>query len=134
MAIKLRTLTEIEKAAIEKLARSRTAAAREVERARMILLASKGKRVDAIAEELELSAATVRTWLKRFNSDGLDGLNDLARSGRPATYNSEQVAEVIAAALSAPQKLGQPFACWTLDRLETYLNRQSGIAKLPKAA
>jgi hypothetical protein len=34
MAIKLRTLTEIENAAI----------AREVERARMILLASKGKR------------------------------------------------------------------------------------------
>jgi hypothetical protein len=58
-----------------------------VERARMILLAGKGKRVDAIAEELELSAATVRTWLKRFNSDGLDGLNDLARSGRPTTYN-----------------------------------------------
>jgi hypothetical protein len=31
MAIKLRTLTEIEKNAIEKLARSRTAAAREEE-------------------------------------------------------------------------------------------------------
>jgi hypothetical protein len=44
MAIKQRTLTEIEKAVIEKPARSRTAAAREVERARMILLASKGKR------------------------------------------------------------------------------------------
>ena len=127
MTIKLRTLTEIEKAEIEKLARSRTAAAREVERARMIVLASKGKRVDAIAEELELSAATVRTWLKRFNSDGLDGLNDLARSGRPATYNSEQVAEVISAALSDPQKLGQPFACWTLDRLETYLNEEKKI-------
>jgi transposase len=127
MAIKLRTLTEIEKAAIEKLARSRTAAAREVEWARMILLASNGKRVDAIAEELELSAATVRTWLKRFNRDGLDGLNDLTRSGRPATYNSEQVAEVIAAALSDPQKLGQPFACWTLDRLETYLNEEKKI-------
>jgi transposase len=127
MAIKLRTLTEIEKATIEKLARSRTAAAREVERARMILLAGKGKRVDAIAEELELSAATVRTWLKRFNSDGLDGLNDLTRSGRPATYSAEQVAEVIATALTDPQQLGQPFACWTLDRLETYLNEEKKI-------
>jgi hypothetical protein len=37
MTIKLRTMTEIEKAAIEKLARSRTTAAREVERARMIV-------------------------------------------------------------------------------------------------
>jgi hypothetical protein len=29
--------------------------------------------------------------------------------------------------LSDPQKLGQPFACWTLDRLETYLNEEKKI-------
>jgi len=127
MAIKLRTLTHEEKAAIAKLARSRTAAAREVERARIILLASKGKRVPAIAQELELTEITVRAWLKRFNNEGLDGLADLPRSGRPATYSAEQVAEVIAAALSDPQQLGQPFACWTLDRLETYLNEEKKI-------
>jgi transposase len=127
MAIKLRELTDEEKAAIAKLARSRTAAAREVERARIILLASKGKRVPAIAQELELTEITVRAWLKRFNNEGLDGLADLPRSGRPATYSAEQVAEVIAAALSDPQQLGQPFACWTLDRLETYLNEEKKI-------
>jgi transposase len=127
MAIKLRTLTPEEKAAIAKLARSRTAAAREVERARIILLASKGKRVPAIAQELELTEITVRAWLKRFNNEGLDGLADLPRSGRPATYSAEQVAEVIATALSDPQQLGQPFACWTLDRLETYLNEEKKI-------
>src|SRR5262247_3219006 len=91
MAIKLRTLTHEEKAAIAKLARSRTAAAREVERARIILLASKGKRVPAIARELELTEITVRSWLKRFNNEGLDGLADLPRSGRPAAYSAEQV-------------------------------------------
>ena len=127
MAIKLRTLTPEEKAAIAKLARSRTAAAREVERARIILLASKGKRVPAIAQELELTEITVRAWLKRFNNEGLDGLADLPRSGRPTTYSAEQVAEVIATALSDPQQLGQPFACWTLDRLETYLNEEKKI-------
>jgi transposase len=127
MAIKLRELTDEEKAAIAKLARSRTAAAREVERARIILLASKGKRVPAIAQELELTEITVRAWLKRFNNEGLDGLADLPRSGRPATYSAEQVAEVIATALSDPQQLGQPFACWTLDRLETYLNEEKKI-------
>jgi transposase len=126
MAIKLRELTDEEKAAIAKLARSRTAAAREVERARIILLASKGKRVPAIEQELELTEITV-AWLKRFNNEGLDGLADLPRSGRPATYSAEQVAEVIAAALSDPQQLGQPFACWTLDRLETYLNEEKKI-------
>jgi transposase len=127
MAIKLRELTDEEKAAITKIARSRTAAAREVERARIILLASKGKRVPAIAQELELTEITVRTWLKRFDKHGLAGLTDLHRSGRPATYSAEQVAEVIATALSDPQQLGQPFACWTLDRLERYLNEEKKI-------
>jgi transposase len=35
---------------------------------------------------------------------------------------------VIAAALSKPETLGLPFACWTLDRLTAYLNEHKGIA------
>jgi GTP-sensing pleiotropic transcriptional regulator CodY len=56
MATKLRPLTAEEKAAIEKPARSRTAAARAVEMAQIILSASRGKRVPAIAEELDPSS------------------------------------------------------------------------------
>lgn len=47
--------------------------------------------------------------------------------GERATYPPEEVAEVIAAALTDPQQLRQPFACWTLDRLETYLNEEKKI-------
>jgi DNA-binding NarL/FixJ family response regulator len=68
MALKLRTLSPEEHETIEKLAHARTAAARLVERARIILLAHQGQRVPAIAQQLQLTAITVRTWLKRFNS------------------------------------------------------------------
>jgi transposase len=128
MAIKLKKLTTAEQAAIEKRARSRTAPAREVERARLILLADMGQRVPAIAQELALTETTVRTWLKRFNEAGLDGLQDRPRAGRPVTYQPEQVAEVIATALTDPRQLNQPFACWTLDRLATSLNEEKQIA------
>jgi hypothetical protein len=37
------------------------------------------------------------------------------------------VAAVTAIALSNPQQLHLPFARWTLDRLEVYLNAQQGI-------
>ena len=127
MALKVKELTAEEQSAIEKLARSRTASARDVERAHIILLASRGTRVPAIAKELELTEITVRTWLKRFNAAGLAGLQDQPRSGRPVTYQPEQVSEVIATALTNPQHLNQPFACWTLDRLETYLNEEKKI-------
>lgn len=128
MALKLRELTADEQKAINKLARSRTAPARFVERARIIQLSSAGARAPAIAQQLNLSQVTVRTWLKRFNSEGLSGLNDRNRKGRPVTYGSEQVAELIALSLTDPQQLGLPFGCWTMDRLALYLNEHKGIA------
>lgn len=128
MALKLRTLSPEEHATIEKLAHSRTAAARLVERARILLLANQGHRVPAIAHQLQLTAITVRTWLKRFNAAGLAALTDKPRTGRPATYTPQQVAAVIATSLTPPEQLGLPFASWTLDRLEAYLNEHKAIA------
>ncbi len=128
MVLKLRPLTTEEQAAIERLANSRTASAREVERAQVIRLATTGQRVPVIAQRLELAAKTVRVWLKRFNAAGLAGLDDAPRSGRPTTYTPEQVSEVVAAALTAPQQLDLPFGCWTLDRLAVYLKEHKGIA------
>jgi len=125
--IRLRELTPEEQTMIERLAHSRTAEARVVERTRMIWHASRGLSVPAIASELGLHAQTVRHWLTRFNAAGLEGLADQPRGGRPATYTPDQVAEVIATALTDPQTLGQPFARWTLDRLEPYLNEERGI-------
>ncbi len=125
--IRLRELSSEEQKMIERLAHSRTAEARLVERAQMIWHASQGSSVPAIAADLDLHPQTVRHWLKRFNADGLEGLHDQPRGGRPATYTPEQVAEVIATALTDPKTLGQPFASWTLDRLEVYLNEEKGI-------
>jgi transposase len=127
MALYVRPLTDEERTTLARVAYSRTAATREVECARIIWLASQGQRVPAIAAELHLSAKTVCRWLKRFNADGLAGLTDAFRSGRPATYTRGWVAEVIATALSDPQQLHLPFGSWTRDRLEVYLNTEKGI-------
>jgi transposase len=109
------------------LAQSRTAAARTVERAKIIWLASQGWRVPAIARDVRLNDDTVRLWLKRFNADGLDGLHDRPRAGRPATYTAEQAGEVVALSLTDPQSLDLPFASWTLDRLTAYLHEVKRI-------
>jgi transposase len=124
----LRDLSAEEASAVHNLARSRTAAARRVERARIVWQASQGETPPAIAQTLGLSAETVRRRIRRFNAEGLAALEDKPRSGRPATYTPEQVAEVIAAALADPQTLQLPFASWTLDRLAAYLAEHRGIA------
>ena len=105
MVPRLRELTAEERSAVDTLARSRTAPARRVERARIIWSAGRGEGVPAIAERLRLDAYTVRGWIKRFNAAGLAGLEDRPRAGRPPTYAPAQVATVIATALTDPRAL-----------------------------
>jgi transposase len=124
----LRALTAEERTTVETLARSRTAPARRVERARIVWRASRGETPPVIAAALGADAETVRRRIRRFNAEGLAALEDHPRSGRPATYSVGEVAAVIASALTAPRRLGLPFAAWTLDRLAAYLPEHKGIA------
>ena len=124
----LRPLTNDETRTIDRLAHSRTEAARTVERAQIIWQAQGGARVPAIARRLGLCEATVRLWLTRFNAQGLDGLVDAPRAGRPATYTPEEIGTVIATSLTPPDDLDLPFGSWTLDRLAAYLHEVAGIA------
>ena len=106
----LREVTPEEREALEQLAHSRTAQAR------------------LVARRLGITRPGVYSWVRRFNERGLPGLQDRPRRGRPATYTPQQKAEVIAASLTRPDELGLPFGCWTLDRLQAYLNEHKGIA------
>src|SRR3954453_11339911 len=125
--VTLRGLTPEERQGLEQLAASRTAQARFVERARLLIAIADGRRPSQVARDLGICRPTVYTWIRRFNERGSHGLEDRPRSGRPHTYTAGQRAEVIAAALSDPKALGLPFGCWTLDRLRDYLNEQRGI-------
>src|SRR3954467_3750367 len=124
----VRAMTAEEEQALRALAQSRTAQARLRDRARICWLSHQGQRVAAIKAALGIADGTVRVWITRFNAEGLDGLRDRRRGGRPATYTAEQVGELIAVSLTDPQELGLPFGSWTLDRLAAYLNEEQGIA------
>lgn len=128
MALKTRDMTPEEIESVRRLSRSRTEAARLVERAKMVWLSRQGFRVREIAAELHVSGRTVYAWLNRFNAEGLAGLYDGPRAGAPRRYTPEEAGIVIATALTAPQALELAFACWTLDRLQAYLNEVKGIA------
>jgi transposase len=127
MALRVREMSPEERAEIQRFAQSRAAAARLVERAQIIWQVSQGERVPGVAQRLSISEGTARTWIKRFNAGGVPALQDRPRPGRSATYSPEVVGEVLAASLANPQQLGQPFASWTVRRLETYLNEVKGI-------
>jgi transposase len=133
--IRVREMTEQEAERVRKLAHSRTEPLQKVQRARIIWLSKEGWGAPRIAEELHLCGRTVRRWIERFNREGTAGFEDEPRTGRPPTYTSQQVSEVIQTALTDPQtvsvELGLdpplPFGAWTLDRLATHLSEHRGI-------
>jgi len=58
----------------------------EVLRARMILHAAEGLANDEIARRLDTRREVVSLWRKRFFTERLAGLEELARSGRPRSF------------------------------------------------
>jgi transposase len=127
MTLRLREVTDGERAEVGRIARSHILGAALVRRAQIVVHALDGLKAEEIASRMDLCGNTVRHWLNRFNARGLQGLEEDVRTGRPPTYSAEQRSAVITAALTPPAELGLPFACWTLDRLVAYLSGQ-GIA------
>jgi len=53
------------------------------ERIHFVLMAASGKSAPEIAPLMDYDADLVRTWLKRYVTSGVTGLQDQVRSGRP---------------------------------------------------
>jgi len=77
-----------DKASLVALARSRTAEAHAVERARIILACLDGKEIQQVARELGVSVATVSKWRQRFSLWGLRGQRDQPRPGKPVRHDN----------------------------------------------
>ena len=88
---------------------------RQAARAVMVLLSLRGLPAAEIAGLLDCHPATVRRWISRFNAEGLAGLADRPRCGRPR-LGGRRLTSRIAALLERPGP-------WTLPRIWRYLGR-----------
>ena len=77
------------------LSRSRTLSHGLVRRANIILMSADGLGNRVIAQKVGLSAQSVATWRNRFLRQGLMGLYDERRSGRPRSVAAEDITALI---------------------------------------
>lgn len=105
---------------LERLSRSRTDEARLVERAKIILACLSGKQNDVIAVEHKTQPMTVGVWRKRFAAEGLAGLRDKPRPGKPPKYQAAELKKRIIAKLEEPPPAG--LATWDGGSLAQALN------------
>jgi transposase len=98
--------SEIDRQILEQWAHSRTEEARLVERAKIILKCLQGERIHSIARELKVRPNTVIEWRRRFDKQGINGLQDRPRSGKPVQYEAEFRNQVLKT-LELPPPSGQ---------------------------
>ncbi|MGB3287157.1 IS630 family transposase [Mycolicibacter algericus] len=88
-----------DRATLESWTRSSTVPAGHVERARIVLAVADGVGTSGAARLVGVSRPTVIKWRDRFAANGISGLDDEERSGRPKTVDD---AAIIAATLDPP--------------------------------
>ena len=76
---------------LESLSRSLSLAAGLVSRAKIVLLCADGFDNKAVAEEVGTSRQTVGKWRERFRTQGLMGLYDEHRPGKPRSIEDDEV-------------------------------------------
>ena len=79
-------LTTEQRVELEARARHYTSPYRDVVRAKIVLMAARGLDNDEIAARLDTSRVIVSKWRKRFFEQGLSGLEERPRGGRPRVF------------------------------------------------
>jgi transposase len=74
-----------------RLTRSSSVRAGLAQRARIVLLASEGVKNAEIAERVGVTRPTVNLWRSRYAEQGLAGLADVDRPGRPKTVDQRMI-------------------------------------------
>jgi len=110
-------MTDEQRSVLEKLIRSRTAPHRDVQRARVLLMAGDGFASTRIASEVGVSAATVVSWRERFSEEGLKNFSAVRSGrGRKPSLPAETVQEIVRLTLHETPPGETHWSCRTMAK------------------
>lgn len=110
---------------LERLVAQASAPQHLVLRAKIVLAAWRRQTNAQIARDLRVCVDTVRKWRRRFRREGIPGLLDRARSGRPPVYGIAEQLLIIATVTGAPPQVD---AQWTHRGIAEHLHAPVGVS------
>jgi transposase len=128
--------TRLEVAAQHTAAELRRLARHEEDRRaamRMIALAETmdGADRETAARRGDMSGQALRDAIKRYNAEGLDGLHDRPRGGRPPKLSEAQRSELRAIVVEGPDVEAEGLSAYTRDDLVKIVAAKWGVAYGP---
>jgi transposase len=124
--VRARRLTDQEGQRLQQIVRRGKHGSIRVRRAMIIMASASGTPVPAIARLVAADEDTVRDVIHLFNAKGLAALDPRWAGGRPRLISDDDIAVIVEAATTRPEKLGLPFTRWSLRKLAAYLASDPG--------
>jgi len=86
----------------------------------VLMVVYQGKISANVARDLHRSKAKASDWLKRYDKEGMEGLKDRTKSGRPSKLSEETSYQI-------KQELKESNKGWTTKQVEELIIKKSGI-------
>ena len=101
--------------------------ARYDHRLHAMILVAQGLSAHEVARLLGDSPRTVAYWVSRFIEEGLAGLVEIERPGRPPRLSEEQLEEIDLALRASPSDYGLTGNLWDGKTLSAFIRQQWGV-------
>lgn len=141
------TVSPPQREILERLLRQHSCPQALALRARIVLRAADGARVEPLAVELRCAPLAVQKWRDRWAEAeaplaAAEGersqlvaaiaatLADAPRSGRPPVFSAEQVVHIVNLACTSPRSVGRPVDVWTPRELADEAKRQGIVTSI----
>lgn len=105
----------------------RSEQARYDHRLHAVLLVAKGMSCPAVADLLGDPERTIRYWVQRYVADGLQGLIENERSGRPSRLDPKHMEKIGKVLRRSPESVGLCGVIWDGKILSAYIQKEYGI-------
>lgn len=105
----------------------RSADARYDHRLHAVLLVAQGMTCPQVGRMLGDAPRTVEYWVHRFERQGVAGLKERPRSGRPRRLTEEQLEEIARVLHGSPAEVGLGTHLWDGKALSAFIEQQYGV-------
>ncbi|MBX7147713.1 helix-turn-helix domain-containing protein [bacterium] len=105
---------------------------RLVRRVRTILLSHEGFTSCQIAFQLSYPLSRVSEWIRRYEAEGVEGLIERGRTGRPSFLTDKQKNKLKTILSKGPQENGYLCPAWNLDNFSQTIEDKFQLAYHPR--
>jgi len=103
------------------------ASSRNSEKALMVLLKARGRKIETIAKDLDRNEHTVRLWLNRYIESGIKGLKHKKAPGRPKGKRLNCIDLINEFINISPCEFGYAESVWNVPLMYHLLNGKKGM-------